>query len=183
MKERKYKEDWINESRIDEKTGRETRVPVYRGSLFTLPPGSAKRKLLLRTLLPWAGFLVLLVLYFVLDFPGTRVIYVFLPAALALFPCLYWAMGIAALCRAPEQMTRLQKENSIGRIYRSAMGCTLFPEAALIGEAVFLLSGGEPSREWPGMFMLLAAASIALYAARFFRTVHGQLSEKGSEES
>ena len=30
MKERKYKEDWVNETRFDEKTGREKRVPVYR---------------------------------------------------------------------------------------------------------------------------------------------------------
>jgi hypothetical protein len=44
MKERKYKEDWVNETRFDEK-GREKRVPVYRGEWFRLSPEQAKRKL------------------------------------------------------------------------------------------------------------------------------------------
>ena len=181
MKERRYKEDWVNETRFDEQ-GKEKRIPVYRGSLFALPPGQEKRKLIQAALLPWIGYLALLILYFRLDFPGARVLYVFLPAALALFPCLYWAMGLWALYRAPDRMTRLQKENGIGRILRSAAGCAIFSCAALVGEVIFLLSGGDAAREWPGLLLLLAAGVLALGTVKYFRTVHSQLSEKRSED-
>ena len=182
MKERKYKEDWVNETRIDDQ-GREKRIPVYRGSLFALPSGQEKKKLLLSALLPWIAFLALLILYFRLDFPGARVMYVFLPAALSLFPCLYWAMGIWGLFRAPEQMTRVQKETGIGRVLRSAAGCAVFSCASLAGEAVFLISGGDAAREWPGMLMLAACAASAVFTVSFFRSVHNRISERRSEES
>ena len=169
----------MNETRFDEQ-GNEKRVPVYRGSLFSLPAGQEKKKLLLSALLPWAGFLALLLLYFRLDFPGARILYVFLPAGLSLFPCLYWAMGVWGLYRAPQEMTRLQKETGIGRVLRSAAACAILSCAALVGELVFLLSGGNTSREWPGMLMLLAAAILAAGTVRFFRTVHGRLTEKRS---
>ena len=182
MKERKYKEDWANETRFDER-GKEKRVPVYRGPLFSLPSGQNKRKLLLAAALPWAAYLVLLLLYFRMDFPGGRVLYVFLPAALGLFPCLYWVMGIWSLYRAPDRMTRLQKENGIGRILRSAAGCTVFSAAALVGEAVFLISSGNASREWPGILMLAASAALAFSAASRYRALHHQLSEEGGAGS
>ena len=157
MKERKYKEDWVNETRFDDK-GREKRVPVYRGDWFGLAPGQVKRRLLAEALLPWVGFIALVLLYFRLNFPGSTVLYVFLPAALSLFPALYWVLGIAGFFRAGEKMTRLQKENGIGRILRSSAGCTIFILAALLGNAVFLLVGGRPGQEWPGTLMLLLAA-------------------------
>ncbi len=182
MKERKYKEDWVNETRVDER-GKEKRIPVYRGSLFALPRGQNKKRLLLSALLAWIGYVTLLILYFRLDYPGARVLYVFLPAALSLFPCLYWAMGIWGLYRAPDAMTRLRKENGIGRVLRSAAGCAILSCAVLIGEAVFLLSGGNPAQEWPGILMLLTAAILAFSTVKIFRTVHGQLSEKRSDNA
>ena len=114
MKERKYKEDWVNETRFDAR-GKEKRVPVYRGPLFSLPSGQEKRKLLLSALLPWAVYLVLLLLYFRLDFPGARVLYVFLPAALGLFPCVYWAMGIWGVYRAPAERKRHRPRTPLRR--------------------------------------------------------------------
>ena len=179
MKERKYKEDWVNETRFDAK-GNEKRVPVYRGPLFSLPSGPEKRNLLLYSLLPWAALLALLLGWFGMDFPGTRVLYVFLPAGLILFPCLYWAMGIFAVLRVPQKMTRVQKETGIGRVLRSAAACLILCGAALLGECVFLLSGGNPGREWPGMLMLLAAAVLASGTVARFRAVSRRLSEERS---
>ena len=179
MKERKYKEDWINETQIDEK-GKEKTVPVYRGAVFSLPPGQTKQRLVLYALLPWAGYLLLLILYFRLNFPGSRVLYIFLPAALSLFPCVYWIMGIWELFRAPQKMTRIRKETGIGRILRSAAACMVLSCAALIGEIVFLLSGGDAAREWPGTLMLTAGAALAACAVGIFRSVHGRLSETRS---
>lgn len=177
MKERKYKEDWKNETRLDEKTGKEKRVPVYRGSWFEDRSGGGKKPLVLSALLPWAGFLVLLVLYFRLGFPGSLILYIFLPAALSLFPCLYWAMGIWGLFRAPDKMTRLQKETGVGRVLRSAAGCAIFLSAALLGEIVFLFSGGNAAAEWPGILMLFAAALLGFATAARFRAVSGRLTE------
>ena len=178
MKERKYKEDWANEIQFDERTGREKQVPVYRGSWFAFRPGQKKQALALWALLPWLGFLALVMLYFLLDFPGTRIMYVFLPAALSLFPCLYWAMGIWGLCRAPQKMTRLQKETGIGRVLRSSAACVFFACAALVGEVIFLVTGGDPAREWPGLLMLAAAAALAFGTANTFRSAGRQLTEE-----
>ena len=179
MKERKYKEDWINETQVDEK-GKEKTVPVYRGALFALPPGQTKQRLVLYALLPWAGYLLLLILYFRLNFPGSRILYIFLPAGLSLFPCVYWIMGIWELFRAPQKMTRIRKETGIGRILRSAAACMVLACAALLGETVFLLSGGDAAREWPGTLMLAACAALAACAVGIFRSVHSRLSETRS---
>ena len=179
MTERKYKEDWVNETRFDER-GKEKRVPVYRGSFFSFPQEQSRKKMLLSGLLPWIGYLGLLILYFVLDFPGARVLYVFLPAALGLFPCLYWAMGVWGLLRAPGKMTRLQKETGVGRVLRSSAACAALSCASLLGEAVFLFSGGNAAREWPGMLILLASAVPALGSVRIFRSLDQLLIEERS---
>ena len=178
MKERKYKEDWINEVRFDEKTGKEKRVPVYRGSWFEAGAGEEKKALVLYALPPWIAFLALVLLFFKLDFPGSRTLYVFLPAGLSLFPCLYWAMGVWGLFRAPKKMTRLQKETGIGRVLRSAAACLILCCAALIGEVVFLLAGGDAAREWPGALMLFAAAVLAFGTVNRFRNADRHLSEE-----
>lgn len=177
MKERKYKEDWRNETRMDDR-GREKRVPVYRGSWFLLPEGVSVRSLRLWATLPWAGYLAALLLYFRLNFPGATVMYVFLPAALSLFPVLYWAMGAAGVFRAPRRMTRLQKENGIGRVLRSSAGCAICLCAALVGDLVLMLTGGQVAREWPGTLLLLLALALAAGAASRFREILRGLSEE-----
>ena len=169
MKERKYKEDWYNQTSFDEKSGREKRTPVYRGDWFRLAGGQSGRSLLPEALLPWIGFAALVLAYFKINFPGATVLYVFLPLGLSLFPALYWMMGIAALFRLPEKMTRLQKENGLGRILRSSAGCAVFTFAALLGDCVSLLAGSRAQEEWPGTLMLLLAAALACFTVRRFR--------------
>ena len=169
MKERKYKEDWVNETRFDEKTGKEKRIPVYRGDWFHLSAEQTKRRLLTEALLPWIGYIALIVLYMKLNFPGTAVLYVFIPVGLSLFPALYWLMGIAAFFRAEDKMTRLQKENGIGRILRSAAGCAIFSMAALLGNIVFLFAASQAEKEWPGTLMLLLALLLACVTVIRFR--------------
>ena len=181
MKERKYKEDWANETRFDEKTGKETRVPVYRGPWFHGASGQERRSLLIRAFLPWAGFVLLTVLYFRLGFPGATVLYVFLPAATGLFPALYWLLGIGGLARAPEKQTRLQKENGAGRILRSSAGCMACAFAAILGDLVLLLSGADAAREWPGTLMLLGAAAAAFAAMSLFRQVNRKWTGNGGD--
>lgn len=181
MKERKYKEDWVNETRFDEKSGKETRVPVYRGPWFSGVSGENRKPLLMRALFPWLFFLLLILLYFKLNFPGATVMYVFLPAALALFPALYWLLGIAALLKAPEKMTRLQKENSAGRILRSAAGCMVCSCAAVLGDMILLVSGGKAAAEWPGTLILLGAVCAAWWTVNCFREINNRLSEKRGE--
>ena len=175
MKERKYKEDWVNETRFDEKTGREKRVPVYRGDWYHLSGDRTKRKLLLEALLPWIGFVALILAYYKLNFPGATVLYVFLPAAFSLFPALYWILGVAGLFRTEEKMTRLRKENGIGRILRSAAGCTVCAFAAILGDIVFLLAGSQAGKEWPGTLMLVLASVLACGTVNCFRGVNRTL--------
>lgn len=182
MKERKYKEDWKNEMRIDDR-GREKRVPVYRGSWYNLPAGKSAKSLLPQAVLLLALYLGMLVAWFIVDFPGTRILYVFLPAAVSLFPCLYWVLGVWGLYRAPQKMTRLQKENSVGRILRSAAGCAIFSVCALVGDIVYLFAGSDPSGEWPGTILLLCAAASAVIAVSVFRNMNRGISEEGGKAS
>ena len=183
MKERKYKEDWVNETRLDENTGKEIRVPVYRGPVFQRVKGQGMRSMLLWAFLPWLFFVALILLYFRLFFPGSTVLYVFLPAALSLFPALYWGMGIWTLLRDGSRsrqekrsgMTRLEKENGAGRVLRSSAGCMICTAASLIGDFVYLCVSGQASREWPGTVMILAALAFALGTMNHFRTVNREL--------
>ena len=188
MKERKYKEDWVNETRIDDTTGKERRVPVYRGPVFRRMTGQERGSMLAWAFFPWLFFITLILLYFKLFFPGSTVLYVFLPAALSLFPALYWALGIWTAFRSGRDgkqkglrertMTRLEKENGIGRVLRSAAGCMICAAAAVVGDIVFLLLSGQAAAELPGTAMLLAAALTALGTMNQFRKFNLQ-TEKG----
>ena len=178
MKERRYMEDWKNVTQIDEATGKEKRLPVYQGAWYRLGErGPAPSGLLALAAGLWAAFIVLLLLYFYLNFPGATTLYVFLPAACSLFPALYWALGVFGIVRAPEKMTRLQKENGIGRVLRSSAGCAVFVSVSVLCDAVFLFVGGQGQREWPGMLLLCFAAAAAWTATRQFRTIHNDLIE------
>lgn len=178
MKERKYKEDWSLQEDWDAKN-RPRRTPVYRGPVYRTP--ESRRTLLVRSAVPWVFWLILLVLYFRLNFPGATVLYVFLPAALALFPGLYWLLGIWGILRAPREMTRLQKENSIGRVLRSAAGCAILNLAALIGDLILVLTGPLFPQEWPGMALLACSLMIAIFTAGFFRDADRRLQEERKE--
>lgn len=181
MKERKYKEDWVNETRLNEKNGRPLVVPVYKGPWFERQDGSGKSALLLRAAAPLTVFLILIILYFRLDFPGATTLYVFLPAALSLFPALYWAFGVWGIFRSPDRMTRLQAENGVGRVLRSSAGCLILSGCALVGDMVLLLTGGNAAREWPGSLILLTAAGLSLFTVQYFRSVRRSLSRKENQ--
>ena len=121
--------------------------------------------------------------YFLIELKGmipTLQFSLILPAGFSLFPALYWILGIAGLFRADERMTRLRKENGIGRILRSAAGCTVCAFAALLGDTIFLLAGSQAGKEWPGTLMLALASVLACGTANSFRGVNrGLISEKG----
>ena len=121
--------------------------------------------------------------YYKLNFPGATILYVFLPAGFSLFPALYWALGIAGLFRTDEKMTRLRKENGVGRILRSAAGCAVCAFAALLGDIVYLLAGSLAGKEWPGTLMLALASVLACGTVNRFRGVNRSLiSGKGDAQ-
>ena len=86
------------------------------------------------------------------------------------------------LCRKGfyKRMTRVQKETGVGRVLRSAAGCAVLILAALAGVLVFLFSGGDAAREWPGALMLLAAGALAFGTAAYFRGIFRRLEEKNA---
>jgi hypothetical protein len=177
MKERKYKNDWVNERRLDPKTGRETTVPVYKGSYFKQEkPEDTKKRAIVFGLLGLL-FLGLLFAYYLLDFPGTRVMYVFLPSSLCLFPALYWLMGYFSSFVAPEKMTRTDREVSVGRVLRSAAGGAVFSAIAVIGDLVFLLGFQAPSEEWWGFLLLVGTCATALFSAWYARGIYQGIKE------
>ena len=165
MKEKKYMNDWETSVSLDEKTGRDRRTPVYRGTWSVQSPEGRKTALLLSGA-GCLGFWFCFVLYMLLDFPGTRVLYVFLPLALAVFPGAYWIMGLYSLARAPLKMTRVQREKSLGRMRRCAVGAAVFCFVASVGDLILLFRRGTFDGEGPGFLLLLAADAVCLLSAR-----------------
>ena len=177
MKERKYKDDYKNELRLDPVTGKEKVVPVYHGSYYETPVVDVIRRQGPYAMLSGALFLALMLVYYIVDFPGTRVLYVFIPSAFCLFPIFYWIIGGHACWRTPDRMTRLQKENGAGRVLRSSAGCAIFMAITLICELIFLIFGHAPAREWIGLLIFAAAGADAFLTARAFRDLYNSIQE------
>lgn len=178
MKEKRYMNDFINETRWDEETGKETRVPVYRGVWYRT--AEAQQTLLAWAAGPCAVYWVLIILYFYLNFPGATILYVFLPAACGLFPALYWALGAWCVGRAPKQMTRVHKEKGMARVLRSSAGCAVFAAAAAMSDGVQMAARGVIRQEAPGFALLLCACLCAYVTAGRFRRWCRELEEEKS---
>ena len=176
MKEKRYMDDWVNVVSIDEKTGREKRTPEYRGDWYIdKSTGADKTRSALLGLAALMLLFGLFILYHMTGFPGSTVMYVFLPSALSLFPMLYWLIGLYCRYRAPEKMTRRQKESGISRLKRCAVGCAVLNGLALLMDAVYLITGGSAGREWPGTLIFAAACLLACLAARHYKSEEGRL--------
>ena len=181
MKERKYKEDYGIKMFVDDR-GRERRKAVYRGEWFHLPAEARK------SLVRWAGgcaavFAALYLLYMEVNSPSTRCMYVFPLAACAL-PCfVYWVMGLWTLWRAPEKMTRVQKEKGVGRVLRSAVACAVFMFMAGIGDLVFMCVNFErhARAEWPSFGLIVCAACVAFKAFLDAREADSRIESLGKE--
>ena len=175
VKEKRYMNDWVNETRIDEKTGREKRVPVYRGTWYVSGCGPReKRRLLLAVSAAFVLQAALPIVYFLLDFPGARTLYVFLPLAFALFPALYWMTGLHCAFRAQQRMTRAEHERSFARMLRSSAACAVFDGAALVGETILLILSPPDLRELPGLVFPAVALCASVCAARVLRGAQPQ---------
>lgn len=188
MKERKYKDDYAIHTTFSDK-GREQQNVVYQGEYFRFEGGTQEKYRSLRWSLGCAGiFFLSYLIYMKLNTPSSRCIYVMPIAAVALIVFIYWLMGLAALFRCPDQMTRLQKENSMGRILRSSIGCALLLGMACVGDIIYMLVSlkEQVSAEFPGFALLCCAAIAALSSFLRIREVYGKISvcsKKGEESS
>lgn len=177
MKERKTKEDYRLETRIDPKTGKETRVPVYEGLYYLYPVGYryTKQELLLRLSLLcalwWAAFLA----YLFAGTPSTYFMGVLPVVSCSLFPAVYMVLGLFALSRAPLRMTSTQKENAVSRPFHSAVGCMLLAAMACVGDFVMLVRGADFSAEMPGFALLLLLCVLSLAQTRLTRDLASQI--------
>ena len=176
VKEKRYRDDWAAEVSLDERSGKDRLTPIYRGTWYFLPVASRKSALR-QTGLCFLAFLAGWVLFLLLDFPGTRVLYVFLPLALAVFPLVYWGMGLYTLARLPGKMTRLQKEKSLGRILHSSAGAGILAGTSFLGEMIFHLETQTPRSGFPGSFLLLLCVFAASLSAYYIRKMTPQVQE------
>lgn len=175
MKERKYKEDYALEQYIDER-GKEKRRAVYRGKWYRLRADAAeKKKLQLVSVLTCVAFAAVYLFYMKLSTPSAWCMYVLPVCAAGLIPLLYWAMGLFAMLRAPEKMTSIDKENGIGRVMRSAMGCMILMGTACVGDIIFMARSGNFTAEWPGFMLILCACIIALAGFRYVKDFYNHI--------
>jgi len=160
LKERKYKEDYGFETYFDDK-GHEKRRAVYRGEWYSMDAQDEKMKI--SVLIPFALCAIAYLIYMKFNTPSGRCMYVLPPAACALIPLVYWAMGIFALLRNPAKMTRLQKENGPGRVLRSAIGAGVLLAMAVVGDIIFIFTSptARENGELAGFVFLAIAAACA----------------------
>ena len=78
---------------------------------------------------------------------------------LGLFPGVYGLMGLYAMLRAPERMTIVQRENGVGRLMRSGLGCGVFASLGAVGGAICLCAANGWASGWHEPLLALAAAA------------------------
>lgn len=164
MKERKYKEDYTIRTILSEK-GQEQQEVVYRGEYFHFCGGTQEKNRTLRWSLCCAVvFFACYLVFLKLNTPSSLCIYVMPVSAIAIIPFAYWCMGLFALYRCKDRMTRLQKETSLGRILHSSIGCTIFLAMACTGDVIYMLVSlkERAMKETPGLAFLSCAAIAAL---------------------
>lgn len=180
MKEKSLKEKWRLEQRITD-SGKEKRVPVYTGDYYTL---TEKREPL------WAkgcaGLLIYAacaVLFMKLKLRGTYCLYVLPVFLCGLIPMLYWAMGVFSMRRVPEKMNELDKEKSVGRIMKSALGTAVCSGTALVGDLILLITQ-KPEKEWIDTLLLaLALLSAAAVFGLYKNAYHHLKQQKGNAQA
>ena len=167
LKARRYKEQFRLRTTVDGRTGRERREAEYTGEYyaFSASGGSAKRraaKLAAPVALYWAAALAYLRTAGVTG----RCIYALVPFLMGLFPGVYALMGLAAMARAPQRMTVVQRENGVGRVMRSGLGCGVFGAVGAVGATVCLSVENRWPAAWPEplLMALAAAAGFAAFA-------------------
>lgn len=188
MKERKYKDDYGFHSYVDSR-GKERREAVYQGEYFVMEGGAASlKKTRTESVLFLLVFTALYLVYLKLNTPSASCMYVLPIAACALIVLVYWSMGIFTMWRAPERMTRLQKENGVGRVLRSSVGCGILLTMACVGDLLLILTTLKEryTEELPGFALLGCAAMTALgcflRVREAYRSIRNLPSSKGEKE-
>ena len=176
MKQRKYKEDYGFESYIDER-GHEKRKTVYHGCWYRYHDPDAARKAMYALVGCLALCVVCYVGYMLLGSPSSTCMYVLPVAACALFTLVYWVMGMFSMWRAPQKMTRVQTENGVGRVVRSAAGCAALLGMASGGDMIFMIVVLKENfaQELLAFALLACAAAAAVAAFRFAKAQHGRM--------
>ena len=144
MKERKLKEEYRLETRLDTRTGKPKQIPVYMGDDYHLGGETDRRRLLSDCLVWLAALMICWFGYLMINSPSSRCIYVLPFASCASIPMLYAGIGAVNALRAPRKMTRLQQETGIARLMRSHLGCAIFLTLALDASWRFW----QAARQW-----------------------------------
>ncbi len=179
MKERKYKEDYGFATTMDHR-GKEKREAVYRGNWYSYRgEEAAGRKAFTSSLVHLLVCIGFYLLYMHLNTPSSRCMYVMPVAACALAPLAYWCMGLFSMRRNLKKMTRLEKENGVGRVLRSCVGCGVLVGLASIGDLLFVLFSlkGRWQEEIFGFAALLCFAMCAMGSFLRIRDTYHQMDE------
>lgn len=148
MNRKRYRNQYEPFTKIDTLTGKESRGYRYIGSYYHLTADNLHVRAV-RRWITWAVF------FFWIDFisggfinaPGSRSVWVLPFFLLSVFPGLYAGMSVWNLCRLPESMTVIQKEESLDSMKNSAWGIVVLSILASAGSLVVLLTGAAFGQE------------------------------------
>lgn len=177
LKQRRYKEDYRLEQYVDER-GREKRRAVYRGNWYAYADAKEAKNALVFALACFLGAAACWLLYMARSTPSTRCMYVLPVASCAVFPMAYWLMGLHGMSKKTDKMTRVQKENGVGRVLRSAVGSMVLLAMACVGDVIFMAAAKNFATEMSGFAMLVIAAAASAACFMRVRDVYNHMTEK-----
>ena len=180
MKERRYKEEYRLKTQLDVKTGKPKQIPVYVGDYYRLGAGTDRRAVAVRCLPYLAAFVLSWGAYLMKNSPSSFCIYVLPFACCAAAPVMYAVLGAVSALRAPERMTRVQKETGIARLMRSLLGCCICVSLACLGDMIFMIRNGFAG-EWFAAALLLLAAAAGYMGFRAAKAIHNAMTTEPGE--
>lgn len=162
MRDKKYAEDYIRRPGAPA-TDMSEAAYVYTGVWYRLQPRRGTSAALGRRWCAYAlAALALAVAMGLLDSAGSRSFVAALPYAGALLPLFLLLPSAYGVARAPERITRKQRDRGFLRAGRCALAAGILLLAALLGEALCCALGRPDA--WPREFLYaaLCAASSGL---------------------
>lgn len=170
MFNRRYRNEY--EVVINEKTGK--KELKYIGDYYRLDMNDRDRKQRVRMyLILMALIVVLYVLGLFWNNDGSRIMYVMIPYACAIFSMCYLIMGVIRTAMEKGDMEHFAYDCSVTRIKKTTISNTVIIGVSFIGDVIFMAKNWgviDSTRE-----LLFAVTALALSVINYyFRTIHAK---------
>jgi len=174
VKRKLYKELYEVHNVIDPTTGKDRKETRYRGPYYRLLLSPAQKMKQQTTLFGYAALSVgLFLICGFINLPGSRCPYVLPFFLLTPFPLFYLCLAVFRLFRLPALLTRIHCEECPTSLLRSCYGLMTLCGLYVVGDIVFLATGGANDNLGLELFGLSCMILICVATGFATRIAHG----------